>query len=500
MISIIGLACVPAAGRAQNEEAFPYEADEVYNAFNSTFLVQSNGTTFYGNTLHDHSEAFMWGQASDIYVPEEYYARTRDPAALALITTLLNRFITANHEDWSWDSWNDDLEWGIIAFVRGYQITGNAKYLTIAESNWNLVYSRGWDDVDGGGIWENQDKFSKCALSNDPFAIAGCALYAATGNSTYLTESEAAYNWVRTHIFNSSNTSNSLGAPGQVNEALTNKGDLQSSDNGYNSGSFLEAANCLHRLTHQVSYYNDELLDISHIVNEDPIMSYRGQPGNPQYQYWFMKGLCDFCSDNSQWPSYYAWILGNANAAWRNREVSHLTIDDWKDQDTTADPAGLNASSSVTIWQELPKPQRYKIINAYSGLAMDVAGNEADGAVISQWSLSPDNVGQQWILVRLPSGDHAIESALTGMAASIDSSSGDGSTSLVDKSFSIDDSSERFTFVPKSEGEFEIQDVNTGLVLDDLGGNTSNGARIVQLHADGRPNQLWRIKPITGNE
>jgi hypothetical protein len=497
-VSIAVLASVLAfatAGHTQNPGTVPDEAAASYTAFNSAFLVQTDGKVYYGNSVNDHGEAFMWGQASDIYIAEDYYDRTRDPVTLTLITQLLNEFIAKNGATWNWDTWNDDLDWGIIALVRGYQVTGNSTYLTAAEDNWKTVYDRGWDDVDGGGIWENQDKFSKCALSNDPFAIAGCALYTATGIAEYLTKSEAAYGWVRQHIFSSSASTSSLGPPGQVDEALTNKGDLQFSDNVYNAGCFLEAGNCLRRATHDISYYNDELLVIKHIVGEGPVMSIGGQPGNPQYQYWFVKGLGDFCTDNNQWSTYFPWMLGNANACWASRDSLNLTEDDWKDVNTNANPAGLNASSAVAIWQFLKYPKQYRIINAFTGLAMGVTdGNEAENSEIDQWTLSSDP-GQQWMVVPLSNGHCAIVSNLTGMAVAISGDQSDDTEHLIDRRFSINDASEQYDLLPQGGDDYLVKNVSSGLVLNDYHGLSTNGTKIVQLEADGHPNQKWKIVP-----
>jgi hypothetical protein len=503
----------PSVARAQNEQFFPYEANEVYNSFNNDFLVDNSGQYYYGNALDDHSEAYLWGQASDIYIPEDYYERTHDPAAYTLSSNLLNRFISTNGTNWTGDSWNDDLEWSILAFIRGYQITGNTTYLTIAENNWNAVYSRGWDTTyGGGGIWENMANLSgstadKCALSNDPFIIAGCWLYQATGTSTYLTESEADYSWAWNNIFNHGNTTTSLGPPGQVNEGIRfnvgqpNSGSLEYSDNIYNSGTFLEAGNCLDQLTGNANYYNDELNDINHIVGEGPVMSINGQPGNPQYQYWFTKGLSDFCTDNNDWPAYYAWLLGNADTCWENQDSSGVTEDNWNQANSDSDPAALNASSSVAIWQALAVAQQYKVINQDSGLAMDlISGNEANNAAIEQWTPDAGDANQQWEIVATPDGNDSIVSSLTDFGAAIYSGSTSEGATLVDWPYSSGNTSLEYKFNSKGTLNgyplYQIQNVNSGLVLDDYGYGTTNGTEIDQWAATGNTNQNWEVAPV----
>jgi len=496
--------------RAQNNSVVSYEADAAYNAFHAAFLQQPSGATYYGNTVTDHSEAFMWGQASDIFVDEDYWERTHNPATATLISNLLNRFEVTNGTSWTWDSWNDDMEWGILAFIRGYQVTGNTSYLTIAANNWNAVYSRGWDTTyGGGGIWENMANLSgttadKLALSNCPFIIAGCWLYEATGNSTYLNESEADYSFVWNNVINHTSSSSSFGGPGQVNEGVRwtlgqpNSAALESSDNVYNSGSFLEAGEVLYEVTGNVNYYNDEVRDINHIVGEGPVMGVPYEPGNPQYQYWFVKGLSEFCTFNNQWPTYYAWLLGNANAAWSHRDSYNLTEDNWGAQETNSNPACLDSSSAVTIWQALDVPQQYQIINKNSGLAMDlIAGNEANLAPINQWAPSSDDANQDWMLAPLSNGSYGIISGLTAMGAAIQGASTSNGAQLVDWPYTTTDSSLQFNLISEGSGWDEIQNVNSGLVLDDNANGTSNGTTIIQWTPSGANNQLWELVPVT---
>ncbi len=97
------LACSPwaTAQTAPNAEA-------VYSGFLSAYLVQS--------AIGDH------------------WYRTYSPSARVLITQLLNTFVSTNKSsslaaaDFSWDTWDDDIGWATIAFIRSYAITGNATF------------------------------------------------------------------------------------------------------------------------------------------------------------------------------------------------------------------------------------------------------------------------------------------------------------------------------------------------------------------------------------
>ena len=140
-------------------------------------------------------------------------------------------------------------------FMRGYQLTGNAKFLTETEQGWSAGYNQGWDTTSaGGGIWENTYKLSKCGLSNSPFVFEDVALYQATGDATYITRAETIYAWERAHLLVTSGQS-----AGQVHGCVDPSGAVQPSnyDDAFNDGSFLKAATDLYRVTGQQAYYND---------------------------------------------------------------------------------------------------------------------------------------------------------------------------------------------------------------------------------------------------
>jgi hypothetical protein len=132
---------------AQDRVVVPYEAAAAYGAYNANFLVQSDGKTFYNAKLNSAgtSEAGTWISALDIAAAEDNYDATHTVAAKQLVSALLDRFETFNGIDWTYDGWNDDIGWMVNAFLRGYQITGNAGYLKVGLNNWNMAYNRGWD-------------------------------------------------------------------------------------------------------------------------------------------------------------------------------------------------------------------------------------------------------------------------------------------------------------------------------------------------------------------
>jgi predicted alpha-1,6-mannanase (GH76 family) len=487
-----------------------------YNAWHTAFLVQSGNSTFYAHTLADRTPVFFWGQALDIVIDEDAYEHTHNPATLQLINSLLTTFLAQNGTDWSWDSWNDDVEWAVIACIRGYRITGNTAFLTAAENNWNMVYNRGWDTTyGGGGIWELMDdlkpnaqgvydgKASKVALSNDPFVISGCFLYQATGDSTYLTKSQAVYAWVRNNLFNTST--------GQIVEGLGFSGypsstssHVLNSNNVYNSGTFVEAANYLHRLTGTASYYNDALLAVNHVVNNNAILHNTAEGGGSEWAYWFVRGLSDFCTDNNLWSQYSSWMTANANAAWSERSTAsatlNLTWNDWTNVMTDTNPDALECASAVAIWQVMPVPPatnfsgNYELQCVASSLAMSVSGaSTTNGATIVQSSFN-GGTNSLWTFVPTSGGYYQIKNVNSGLDMVVQNGSTQYGGKLVQWSFGSA-RNDQWLPVKNSDGTYSFFNLNSGLVFDDPGASTTTGTQFDQWGTNGGTNQKFNLIP-----
>ena len=367
-------------------------AETAFDAYNAAFLAQTNGQTYYTESLTNTAPAGNWVQALEIQLAEDGYDRTKSVNDQQLVADLTTTFLAQNNYDWSLDSWNDDIAWMTIACVRGYQITGNAALLSQATNAWNMAYNRGWDSALGGGIWEEMTMTNaKCALSNDPMIIAGAALYQITGQSAYLTKCEGIYSWVRNHIFNPAN--------GQVYEGISSNGTVIVSDNVYNSGAFINAANCLHNLTGATNFFEDALLAASHVINHNPILSNGGR-GDTTWADQFVRGLSGFAQDNNLWGLYYAWMTTNANAAWSARRSDrNITWNAWLTPTTTNDCSALECLSAAVIQQVIPATTGAPVFTLQPSNQISAPGN---AVVLSALATNGNPVFYQWFHANNP--------------------------------------------------------------------------------------------------
>jgi len=101
------------------------------------------------------------------------------------------------------DYYYDDNAWICIQLFIGYQQLGDEELLAAAEANLAFLWT-GWDDVLGGGIYWDKSYGGKNACSNGPTAIAFLLGYQITGNEDYLEKGSMIYDWARSKLLDGS--------------------------------------------------------------------------------------------------------------------------------------------------------------------------------------------------------------------------------------------------------------------------------------------------------
>jgi predicted alpha-1,6-mannanase (GH76 family) len=486
MMTLLGLTAAKAQTAAN--------ADAVYNGWLNAYLVQNGGAPYFANSLNDRSEAFMWQDAYMITAVEDAYDRTQSSSTKTLITNLLNRFEAHNGADISWDSWNDDTAWAVIALIRGYQITGNTAFKNDAVQAWNMAYNRGWDNTYGGGIWENMYNVpngGKDGLSNWNFVFTGVMLNKATGDSTYLTKAEAIYAWSRANLFDTST--------GRVYEGVGPNG-RQGDDNYYNSGLIVNAANSLYQVTHNSQYYNDAVLAARHVINNYPIMTVdkvsNGDFGGDQ----FFRGLALFARQNGLWNNYSTWFNNNATAAWNHRRTDYnITWNNFSANTTTGNLDSMETMGSVVVQAVTVSSGGsggsiggvHTIVSAQNGIAVDNGNSKTIKAGVVIWALNGGPT-QQWLFSQNSDGSWTLTNQLSGMVLD-DPASSTMSGMQMEQYTSNGGSNQHWSVNLQSDGSYTIVNKASSDALDNEGSST-NGAPLVQWTQNTSNHQHWFLK------
>jgi hypothetical protein len=343
------------AGTDASEVGAPVNAiaDLAYDAYTKVFYTVSNGKGYYLNNSGDSRADGWWGQAELIEMAIDAYDRKKSDAYKTLMTELVYGFVAKQGTDWSYNEYNDDIAWMVIASARAYLNTKNADFLGYAKSNWDKMYARAWDTtVLGGGLWWRTDNQSKNACINGPGAIGAYLLFKATGDQSYLTKAIAIYEWNRSRLFDTAN--------GAVYDNVNRAGTVTRWTFTYNSGTFIGIANYLHAETGKASYFDDakkatdffkkDLCDADGLMKENAI----GGDG-ASFKAIGFRWLAKFVADNGLGATYHPWLQYNANRAWANRRAGdNISWNDWSKPTPHMILDGVGASATVQLLQVVP--------------------------------------------------------------------------------------------------------------------------------------------------
>jgi hypothetical protein len=367
------------------------DVDTIFSAYNSAFYVQNGTNGFYKNSQTDGSAAYFWGQAESIECAIDTYEWNSNATARIMITNLLNGFLSDNGANWTWDGYNDDILWAVMAFARGGADTGMTNYCNLAKANFDAVYARAWSTNLGGGLfWQYPENASKNACVNGPGADAAYLLYQIYGDANYLDKATNIYYWERSVLFNAGS--------GAIYDNIATNGVVSSWSSTYNQGTFIGAADFLGQTNDAALAANYTMMDLT----SGGLLPQYGIAGNNSgFNAIFLRWMARYMKNRNLQSTYEPWLQLNAAAAWNGRRADQLSWCQWP-QPT---PAGTNfyswdcissfealqAANPTQVDPPLPIPTDYigywPLDSTSGNVAADVSGNDNNGVVAnSSWN------------------------------------------------------------------------------------------------------------------
>ncbi len=172
-----------------------------------------------------------WNAANSITVLADYERVSR---STTYNSALANTFIVAQKAHTNFvNKFYDDDGWWALAWIDAYDLTGNASYLSMAETIFTTM-TGGWDTTTcGGGVWWNTSKAYKNAIPNELFlAIAAKLANRTTGSASagYLKWAQREWTWFK--------STGMINAQNLVNDGLTSSNPNACTNNGANTWTY----------------------------------------------------------------------------------------------------------------------------------------------------------------------------------------------------------------------------------------------------------------------
>lgn len=226
------------------------------------------------------------------------------------------------------DRYYDDNGLVGIDYIDAYNITKNPAYLAKAKEIFVFIKS-GWsEDYDGGVSWLEGIRDQKPACSNGKATVLALKLYQATKDKKYLQEGKSFYNWMMTHledstqhiIWNSLSTIN--GKPDKVFYT-------------YNTGTMIQSSVRLYKITGEKKYMNNAQClaegSYQHFVKKSD-KGFTYVDDLPWFIVVLFRGYQELY-DVDHNPKYINSIISGADWAWENaRDEAGLLYKDWTGQ------------------------------------------------------------------------------------------------------------------------------------------------------------------------
>jgi len=106
----------------------------------------------------------------------------------------------------------DDEGWWALTWIKAYDLTGEERYLTMAETIFDDI-AGGWDDTCAGGVWWSKERSYKNAITNELFLTIAARLHRRTGDAAYRDWAEREWAWFAASVI--------INGDSLVNDGLT---------------------------------------------------------------------------------------------------------------------------------------------------------------------------------------------------------------------------------------------------------------------------------------
>ncbi|MGH3209670.1 MAG: glycoside hydrolase family 76 protein [Trebonia sp.] len=263
-----------------------------------------------------------WNSANALTAVIRYTQSTGDQSYLDVVENTFTKaqrgFISVQRRKPGFiNEFFDDNLWWALAWVGACDLTGDERYRAAAQAIFAHSLT-GWDDTRGGGLWWNEKRDYKNAITNELFlTLAALLALRVPDKGEYRDWALREWEWLH--------RSGMIGPSGLVNDGLT----AACANNGgttwtYNQGVILGGLAALHELTGDAAYLRQgeaiadaalrSLVDQSGILGEPDEARFAGRADDStQFKGIFVRYLHDL-SRHGDKQAYRGFLLANADS------------------------------------------------------------------------------------------------------------------------------------------------------------------------------------------
>ena len=227
------------------------------------------------------------------------------------------------------NAWYDDEGWWVLLWLDVYELTGEHRYLEMAQRTFADM-TRGWDEVCGGGVYWKKPNIGKHAITNGLFMTAALRLHrhlsssgagavkhaSAVNGASYLSWGERTWAWIQAKQLISEDF---LVENGLDDACQIQRGARYTYNQGVMIGALLAYEEVTHDSKHVVLATRIADATISKLTTEDGVLRESKEPeitgDSAQFKGIFMRNLSALYRKTRQ-PRHAVFIKRNAEKIW----------------------------------------------------------------------------------------------------------------------------------------------------------------------------------------
>lgn len=350
----------------------PYSSDDIelaYSAFNENYLRTDKN--FYRADYGEDDVAAIWVQAIYFDMALNAYNNYPTNENKQLIEDIYEG-CKNQYDNYNWDNgpvWfiYDDIMWWTMAFGKAYQITGESKYLALARTSFERVWSGSsvvgdhgsYDPVNGGMYWNwNHDDpaepaYGRMSCINFTTVIGAMNLYNATEEEDYLDKAKEIYQWANDNLMDT--------ITGRVYDTSVDK----THNWIYNHATCIGSSVLLYKATGEKRYLQNAVLAANFAKNQlssNAVLPFATHVEAGIYTAIFAPYIADLIYEAEQYQ-FLPWMRYNIDLGWYNRDKSkNITYKDYiNSTPNLSDIESYDASGIPALMLVIPPADNFDI-------------------------------------------------------------------------------------------------------------------------------------------